>query len=187
MNKSIDKNKIKIAKITIQILSKKPWKEITLDVIKKKVNLKNFDLLIKQKKDLLGNLNSYFDYLLSFKIKDLDESSEKDMIFEILMMRFDILQENRSAILSIFNSYKIKPDDLLILFPALLDSMILMMKSIKISTTGITGAIKLKGFFIIYILSFISWTKDSTNSLEKTMTSLDKYLDQFSKLIKFIK
>ena len=125
--------------------------------------------------------------LNDLKIKNLDSSNEKDVIFEILMMRFDILQQNRKAILSISNSYKINPEDLIILIPALLDSIILIFKHAKISTKGLNSKIKIKGYFIIYILAFNSWTKDKSNSLEKTMVSLDNYLNQFEKLIKFFK
>jgi hypothetical protein len=183
MNKDLKK----IAKITLEILTKNSWKDVSLKDVKKKSKIISFEKLINEKKDLLKNLNAYFDYLLSLKIKNLDLSNEKDVIFEILMMRFDILQQNRKAILSISNSYKINPEDLIILIPAILDSIILIFKHAKISTKGLNSKIKIKGYFLIYILAFNSWTKDKSNSLEKTMVSLDNYLNQFEKLIKFFK
>ena len=47
------------------------------------------------------------------KLKKLNNLINKDMIFEILMMRFDILQQNRKAINSIFNYLK-KPQEFII-------------------------------------------------------------------------
>ena len=44
----------------------------------------------------------------------------------------------------------------------------------------------IKGLFIIYIATFLVWIKDETKSLEKTMTSLDKNLDQAEKFIKLL-
>ena len=185
----MNKDEKKIVNITLKILSKKLWKNISVIEVRKKVNLKNelFDKIIKKKSDLLKILNMYFDYCLSLKIKTLEISTEKDMMFELLMMRFDILQINRKSLLSIFNSYKINPMDLITLFPIILDSIILMNKYAKIKDKGLNRQIKIKGYFLVYILSFNSWTKDQSSSLEKTMMDLDSYLNQFDKILKFLK
>ena len=91
------------------------------------------------------------------------------MIFEILMMRFDILQSYRKGIISIFNSFKGSPNDLIFLLPNLLDSIIKMVDYSKISIKGLGGQIKIKGIFLIYISTFLVWTRDETTSMEKTM------------------
>ena len=109
------------------------------------------------------------------------------MIFEILMMRFDILQKYRKGILSIFNSFKGKPQDLVFLLPNIIDSIILMVNYTNVSTKGIKGQLKIKGIIIIYISSFFAWMNDDTPSLDKTMTTLDKNLDQAGKILSFIK
>ena len=96
----------KIADSTLNILDKKPWDNIALKEIQTKSKVKKFNLLIKNKKDLLIKLNNYFDYKVSSKISDIENSNYKDMIFEVIMMRFDVLQENRKGIISIFNSFK---------------------------------------------------------------------------------
>ena len=62
-----------------------------------------------------------------------------------------------------------------------------MIKYSKISNKGIVGQLKTKGILIIYILTFLVWIKDESSSLEKTMISLDGYLDQAGKIIKIIK
>ena len=48
---------------------------------------------------------------------------------------------------------------------------------------GIKGNLKIKGLLVIYFLSFLVWTKDNCESLEKTMKSLDSYLDHAGNLI----
>ena len=176
-----------IAKTTLKILDNKSWSSLSLIDVKKKIRLKSFNRLIKNKKDLLNNLNNYFDHNLSLLSKNIDNSSKKDMLFEVLMMRFDILQENRKAIISIFTSLKKKPNELVLFLPQLLDSTVLMIKYSKISNKGIVGQLKTKGILIIYILTFLVWIKDESSSLEKTMISLDGYLDQAGKIIKIIK
>ena len=44
---------------------------------------------------------------------------------------------------------------------------------------------KLKGLFVVYVVTFFQWLDDDNPSLEKTMTALDKYLDQAEKIGKF--
>ena len=109
------------------------------------------------------------------------------MIFEFLMMRFDLLQNFRKSIMSIFNSFKQKPKNFIFLLPSFIDSMTLIANTANLSIGGIKGNLKLKGLMIIYFSTFLIWYKDDTQSLDKTMTSLDKYLNQAEKLMKFVK
>ena len=183
MNKELKK----IAEITLNLLSKKSWNTLSLKEVKQKSKMKLFDRLINNKQELLNNINAYFDYCLSLQINNLEESNHKDIIFEILMMRFDILQNNRKAVLSIFKSFKHKPQELIFLLPHLLDSIISIIGYAKISSRGFIGQIKIKGILIIYISTFLVWMKDESSSLEKTMTVLDTYLNQAGKILKYIR
>ena len=183
----MNKNLKNIAMLTLDLASKKSWNKLLLNEVKKKSQLKIFSDLIKNKRDLLKNLNKYFDHLLFLRSKNIEDSTIKDMLFEILMMRFDLLQDNRKAIKSIFNSFKKNPDGLITLLPSLLDSIILMSEFAKLNSKGIAGQLKIISIFIIYVSTFFIWIKDDSKSLEKTMTALDRYLDQAFNLFKFIK
>ena len=183
----MNKNYIKITETTLNILNNKLWHSVSLKEIKKKSQVKSFDKLINNKQELLKKINHYFDYELSLVAVNIEKSNKKDMMFEILMMRFDILQANRKGIISIFDSFKQRPKELFFLLPDLLNSILLMMNYAKFSSTGILGQLKTKGLFIIYISSFLVWLKDDTRSLEKTMISVDNYLDQADKILNFSK
>ena len=61
----MNKDYKKIAETTLKILDKKPWHDITLKEIQTKSKVKKFNLLIKNKKDLLIKLNNYFDNKVS--------------------------------------------------------------------------------------------------------------------------
>ena len=180
-------NEKKIALVTLKLLKIKSWKNLKLEEIKSSSKINSFDKIITNKQDILRILNNFFDYKFKLASTNIEISNRKDMIFEIIMMRFDIIQNYRHEVLSIFNSFKKKPKDLLLLLPSLLDSIILMLKYAKISTSGLKGAVKIKGIFIIYISTFFVWIKDETPSIEKTMTSLDNYLDNAGKILQFIK
>ena len=186
-NKTLKKNEKKIVETTLYLLKKKGWNDTALSEIKKKSKIKDFDRIIKDKKSIVPFIHKYFDYKLILEIENVEKSNNKDMIFEILMMRFDILQNHRKAVISIFNSIKNNPKDLILLLPNVLDSIILMTKHTNISVIGIKGQLKIKGILIIYINSFFVWMKDQTTSLDKTMNSIDKSLDQASIVLKYIK
>ena len=55
----------------------------------------------------------------------------------------------------------------------------------KYKVNGLKGTIRLKGLMLIYFITFFQWMDDKNSSLEKTMTALDKYLDQAEKIGKF--
>ena len=176
---------IKIAKRTLNILKNKPWDRIKLAEILKDINLKHTS--IKNKIDLLKNINRYVDYLLNKESVSIEKSSEKDMLFEVIMMRFDILQKNRKSFIMLYKSFKTKPQKSLILIPSFLDSMILTLSFVGIEKKGLKGSLFIKSIFIIYVLTFFTWINDESNSLEKTMTNLDKLLEQSKLIINLVK
>ena len=51
---------------------------------------------------------------------------------------------------------------------------------------GIKGSLTIKGIFIIYIATYFEWMNDTSKSLDRTMTTLDKYLNQASKILNYI-
>ncbi|MDC0233289.1 hypothetical protein OAJ95_05135 [Pelagibacteraceae bacterium] len=174
----------KIAEITLKKLVNKSWSKLSLDDILLK-NIKKKKIL-NTKIDLLKNLNRYVDSILIEKTKYLENSTTKDMLFEVLMMRFDILQQNRLSFINIYNALKKSPKDILNLFPSFLESMIVTAELANFNVNGLKGSLRLKGLFIIYLITFYSWVEDNTSSLEKTMNTLDKNLDQAAKFGKYL-
>ena len=98
----MQKNKILIAKKTLQLLENNSWEKITL----LKVLKVREDSFFKNKRDLLKNLNKYFDFLLKKNLSSLEESSKKDMLFEVFMARLDILNEYRKSIKKLIKFFK---------------------------------------------------------------------------------
>ena len=85
----------KIAQQTLNLLMQKSWNTFSLDQVLKNVKVKK--TYIKTKFDLLKPISKYVDYLLINNTKSLEISSTKDMLFEVLMAIFDILEANRKA------------------------------------------------------------------------------------------
>ena len=174
----------KIALQTLDILSKKSWNTFSLEQVIKNVKVKK--TYVKTKFDLLKPISKYVDYLLINKMKSLENSSPKDMLFEVLMARFDILETNRKAFLEIYKILKKNPQQFIKSLPTFLESMIITAELSKYNVNGLKGTIRLKGLMLIYFITFFQWMDDIESSLEKTMTALDKNLDQAEKLSKLI-
>ena len=100
----MNKENINIALKTLKLLKKKSWGEIRLEEIIK--NSKKHKQSIKTKNDLLKNINRYVDYLLKKETSFIEKSSTKDMLFEVIMARFDVLQKYRNSFLTLFESFK---------------------------------------------------------------------------------
>ena len=178
----MQRNKISIARKTLVLLENRSWDKITL---KNVINSKKY-IFINNKNDLLININRYFDFLLKKNLISLENSSEKDMLFEVLMARLDILNQHRKAIKNLLKYISSQPQQFLKLLPSFLESIILISTLSNINVNGIKGVVKIKSIFILYLLIIYTWNKDSTESLEKTMTTLDKYLTNLNKLYNFI-
>ena len=172
----------KIAQQTLNLLMKKSWNTFSLEQVLKNVKLKK--TYIKTKFDILKLISKYVDNLLIDKTKSLEKSSSKDMLFEVLMARFDILEENRKAFLEIYKILKKTPQQFIKLLPIFLESMITTAELSNYKVNGLKGTIRLKGLMLIYFITFFQWTNDKESSLEKTMTALDKNLDQAEKMSK---
>ena len=173
----------KIAEKTLEILKTKSWDNLSLSDVLKNSDKKNN---IKSKFDLLKNINRYVDNLLILEMRYLEESSAKDMLFEVLMARFDILQLNRESFLKIHKNFKQKPQLFIKLLPSFLESMIVTAELSKYNVNGLKGTIRVKGLMAVYFLTFFQWIDDKTPSLEKTMTVLDKNLNQAEKFGKLM-
>ena len=175
---------VKIAEKTLKILLKKSWETFSFEEVISRTKRKNIN--IRTKIDLLKNINRYVDYLLISKMKSLDDSSTKDMLFEVLMGRFDILQQHRQSFIKIYEGYKKSPKIFIYLLPSFLESMIVTAELAKFNVNGLKGSIRLKGLMAVYFSTFFLWLDDKTSSLEKTMTGLDKNLDHAEKFGKLL-
>ena len=180
----MNKENINIALKTLKMLKKKSWDEIRLEEIT--INSKKHKQSIKTKNELLRNINRYVDYLLIKETSSIEQSSTKDMLFEVIMARFDLLQKYRNSFLTLFELFKSKPQKSIILIPSFLESMFLTASLANIEIKGIKGSLTIKGIFIIYIATYLEWMNDTSKSLEKTMTTLDQYLNKASKILNFI-
>jgi AcrR family transcriptional regulator len=106
-----------------------------------------------------------------------DEMSEREKLFDLLMERFELINDNREAILSILGSIKTDPKEAVLTFPHLAKSMTRILELAGLETEGFKGAAQVTGLTGVYLYTVRTWKEDETSDLSKTMATLDKALD----------
>ena len=112
----MNKKEISIAKKTLKLLESKSWDNIKLSNILENQNENN----IKRKNDIIITINKYFDYLLKQNLSNLETSSSRDMLFEVIMARLDILNLYRKAVKKLIKKIISKPHLFINIIPSFL-------------------------------------------------------------------
>ncbi len=121
----------------------------------------------------------------AFGDESLDEMDEKDRLFDVLMERFDILNENRAGVISIISAITQDPKQMICLSPMVCQSMEHMMGVANIPNNGWRGALKLTALSGLYLKTLRCWVNDSGADMPVTMASLDKGLGWLDKVDSF--
>lgn len=109
------------------------------------------------------------------------ESSAKDRLFDVLMERFDVLNDDREAIIAILDSMKGEPKQALINLPHLCQSMNWMLEAAGIDVQGYKGLAQIAGLNVLYLKAVKTWMEDDAPDMPKTMAMLDKDLSRAEK------
>lgn len=132
--------------------------------------------------DILAAYGRMIDRQVLKEFKASTDEDHKDMLFDLLMERFDALNENRDAVISILQSFKTDPKQAIIGLPHLARSMSWMLEAAGIPTSGAKGAIKVAGLSGLYLKTAYTWMRDDTEDMSKTMAALDKNLSNAQQL-----
>lgn len=105
-----------------------------------------------------------------------DEGPARDRLFDVLMRRFDALQPHRPALAAILKDLPRDPPAACAAGWQLRRSMALMLEAARIDSSGLAGAVRVKGLTAVYLLSLRRFLADESADMARTMASLDGYL-----------
>ena len=106
------------------------------------------------------------------------DGSPKDRLFDLLMRRFDVLNEHREAYAALAWELPRTPVEAGCLALQLRRSLANMLEAAGLSASGLRGAFRIEGLGALYACALRVWLKDETADLSKTMAELDKRLGQ---------
>ncbi len=179
--KDIQENVVEVA---LRLSAEKGWSSLSIADIAYEMDMSRseMNLYFYDKDDILYALGKFIDSRVMAAEIDID-APVKDRLFEILMERFDVINEYRDGIKSIISSFKCSPKSLIFSFPHIGKSMAMMLEACGENVDGIRGAIKIAGLSGIYLNCVRVWIDDETPDMSKTMACLDKSLGRAEMMV----
>ena len=106
------------------------------------------------------------------------EPRARDRLFDLLMRRFDVLQQHRDGMAALLRALPVNPGLALALGAATLRSMGWMLEAAGVSATGWQGRLRANGLVAVWLYALRAWKDDDSADLAATMAAMDKALDQ---------
>jgi AcrR family transcriptional regulator len=170
----------------LELAAEKGWAEISFEDI---AGASGHDLADLQerfadKTDIIAAFGRRLDRKAAESAAYGADMPHRDRLFDLLMERFDGLNEHRAGIISFINTIRCDPKQLIVGLPHLARSMARMLEAAGIEAEGLTGAAKVAGLTALYLKTLRSWVEDESADLGKTMAALDQNLAKAEQLIR---
>ncbi len=181
--------KVKLIESAMDIAAEQGWAHLTLSGLAaaNKMTLAALHEHFEDKQDILTALGRMIDKQVLQAAGEADEDgSPRDRLFDLLMERYEALNEYRAGLVSVLESFKFDPKQAVIGLPHLCKSMNWMLEAAGQDSNGWDGALRLAGLTGLYIKNLKVWAVDDSADLAKVMASLDKDLGRAEGLAKSI-
>ena len=153
----------------------KSWADVTLIDIAEVAGLQLADLRqhFDSKTAILGAIVSATDdEVLRTAPKRVEAQDMRDVLFDIIMTRFDVLAPYKAALKSIHHSSSADPT----MLRPMLTSMHWMLQAAGIDTESHMGRARMMGLATVYASVFRIWLDDDDAGHARTMAALDQRL-----------
>jgi AcrR family transcriptional regulator len=107
-----------------------------------------------------------------------NEGAPRDRLFDLLMRRFDALQQHRAGVLALMRHLPFDPFTAMALGAMNMLSMAWMLEAAGISAQGPRGMLRTKGLLAIWLYTLNAWRRDESEDLSATMAALDTALSR---------
>ena len=177
--KSSDK-KFNLVKSSFNIIEKSGWKSFSLQKLSyaEKIPINEIKIFFKSEITILDEFSKMIDIKVekSFDYEELTNTSVKDNLFELIMLRLEYMQPYRNALKSIKSSFKSDPLVAKSVAKNVMNSLDFYLELTNAFNDSFLDIFKKKSIFLIYSYIFMIWLEDNSDELSKTMSELDKLL-----------
>jgi ubiquinone biosynthesis protein COQ9 len=162
----------------LDLAAVRDWAGITMADIAEACECSPADLqkVFKDRNEIIIAYGDQLDHKVAENVFVDEESPERDRLFDVIMERFDILNDDRAAVLSIAKSFCRDPKSAFTGMPHLGQSMLSMLQVAKIDASGPRGIVTSFGLTGVYLYALKVWRDDESPDMGKTMVALDKAL-----------
>ena len=177
--KSSDK-KFNLVKSSFNIIEKSGWKSFSLQKLSyaEKIPINEIKIFFKSEITILDEFSKMIDIKVekSFDYEELTNTSVKDNLFELIMLRLEYMQPYRNALKSIKSSFKSDPLVAKSVAKNVMNSLDFYLELTNAFNDSFLDIFKKKSIFLIYSYIFMIWLEDDSDELSKTMSELDRLL-----------
>ena len=177
--KSSDK-KFNLVKSSFNIIEKSGWKSFSLQKLSyaEKIPINEIKIFFKSEITILDEFSKMIDIKVekSFDYEELTNTSVKDNLFELIMLRLEYMQPYRNALKSIKSSFKSDPLVAKSVAKNVMNSLDFYLELTNVFNDSFLDIFKKKSIFLIYSYIFMIWLEDDSDELSKTMSELDRLL-----------
>jgi AcrR family transcriptional regulator len=165
----------RICAAALRLAATVDWEKTTLDAVAKAAKIvpatlkKRFAIPC----DLVPIIAEEIDRE-AFKAAGKISGTPHDVLFDLLMVRFDVMQKNRKAVLSMESAARRDRNLACALACATWDGAYRIVDAAKLTTPP--RVILAAGLAAVYTCAFIAWRKDESRDMAKTMATLDRAL-----------
>ena len=165
------------------------WRTLAMDAIAARAELGLGEVLLQvpSKIHLMLCFLGRLDARTLGPVRALDPAdSPRDRLFEILMRRFDALNEKRDAAKAVVAGVARDPAAMIAGICRVERSAAAMLAAAGISSSGLMGFARIKGLKVVMAYALRAWMTDDSADLSKTMAALDRALERAEKLSGFV-
>lgn len=182
--KKIDKERV--VEVALDLAVNLGWDHVSLrDVAEgSKLSLAELHEYFEEKSDILTALGRMIDRKVLENVAELEADLPiRDRLFDVMMERFDVLNDYRAGLVAIIRSFKLDPKQAVISMPHLCRSMTWMLEAAGVETVGFRGALKVTGLTGVYLDVLRVWKDDDSPDMGKVMAALDKDLGRAESVV----
>ncbi len=178
----VENKKEKLIILGFKLIEKKGWSYFSLKSLAKenKSDLESIKIFFKNKSQFLESFSEMIDnkVLANIDKNEFNKNSIKDNLFELIMLRFENLNNYKTGLKILLSDLKKSPLELKKIMKKVLDSMDLFLEIANVKNNYLMDFIKVNIIFIIYSYVFNVWLDDQSSEMSKTMVELDKWLSK---------
>ena len=171
----------KIIDAALKLALTQGWRDLALADIaaEAKIGLPELAHIFHSKAEILAAFARRIDaeVLAAAEAEGIEGESPRDRLFDVLMLRFDALGPQKLALKRIAFDLAGDPVGAMSLIRPALQSIGWMLEAAGMDSSGLRGAIRVRGVALVWAAAFRVWLNDGEDQA-KTMAELDKRLRQ---------
>jgi AcrR family transcriptional regulator len=167
-----------VIEVALRLAVERGWASLALADIAAAAKLPLAELyaIYHSKTAILVALSREVDRQVLAGLEPGGEESTRDRLFDLIMKRFDALAPYRDGLAAVARAAGRDPVAALCGLDQLARSMALTLEAAGVSSSGLAGALRIKGLGAIYLATMRDWFRDDSADKARTMAALDARL-----------